>query len=71
MEELILRAILVGKELHVVDHQHVDAAVVLAEGIEPATLHGVDELVGELLAAQVGNPLAHVTTQDGVTDRLQ
>ena len=71
VEEFFLGLRLVGEELDVVDHQDVDAAMLLAEGADRTVLDAVDEAVGELLTAQVQHPAVGVRPEDGVADRLQ
>src|SRR5215813_10606340 len=53
VEELLLRSFLVLQELDVVDQQHVDVAVAAAEAVLLAVPDHVDEVVGELLRADV------------------
>ena len=54
VEELGLRAFLAGEELDVVDEQHVDAAVALAEVEDAVVADRVDHLVHEPLGRDVG-----------------
>ncbi len=68
VEELLLGAFLAGDELDVVDQQDVDAPVALAELLGLLSADRVDELVGELLARRVGDPLLRVARQDRVPD---
>ena len=53
VEELLLRPFLVLQELDVVDQQHVHVAVAAAEPVLLAVPDHVDEVVGELLRADV------------------
>ena len=55
VEELLLRTLLAGEELDVIDHQDIRLPVAPAEGNEGVVLDSVDELVGELLASEVNN----------------
>ena len=55
VEELVLGALLAGEELDVVDEQHVDAAVLVAEAGHLLVAHVGDHLVGELLARDVAD----------------
>jgi len=71
MEEFLLRALLAGEELDVVDHQHVRLPVFLPEFDESAVLNGVDELVGELLAGDVENLRTLAGGEHVVADGLQ
>ena len=48
VEEFFLRRFLAGDELNVVDQQHVDRAILVAEGRGVLGANGVDEFVGEL-----------------------
>ena len=45
-----------AEELHVVDEQHVDVAVALAEVEDPLVAERVDHLVHEALGRDVGQP---------------
>ena len=53
VEEAFLRLLLASDELYIVDQEHVDAAVLLAEFLGLAFTDGLDEFVGELLGAYV------------------
>ena len=53
VEEFLLRALLAGQELDVVDEQDVHVAVLVAERQRLAVLDGVDHLVGEPLRRDV------------------
>ncbi len=70
VEELFLRLLLVLQELDVVDQQHVDVAVAPAEALGLAVANRVDEVVGELLGADVpharAGEQAHRVVADGV-----
>ncbi len=54
VEELGLRAFLAGEELDIVDEQHVDVAIALAEVEHALVAHRVDHLVHEALGRDVG-----------------
>ena len=56
MEEFLLGALFPGEELHVVDQQHVDAAVALAQVGHLVVPDGVDDLVRKLLRRDIGDP---------------
>ena len=68
VEELLLRPLLVRDELDVIDEQQVDAPVAGPEVVEAALLDAGDELVGELLAGDVDDPLAREAGDDRVAD---
>ena len=68
VEELFLRPLLVRDELDVVDEQQVDAPVARPEVVDAALLDAGDELVGELLAGHVDDPLAREAGDDRVAD---
>ena len=55
MEELFLGPFFPGQELNVVDHQHVDVPVALAEVRHLVVPDRVDHFVRELLRRQVGD----------------
>ena len=55
VEELLLRALFAGEELDVVDEQDVGLAVPATEFDQGIRLNGIDELVGEGLAAHVSH----------------
>ena len=71
VEELLLRPLLVGQELHVVDQQHVDRAVALAEVRHAVEADRVDQLVDELLGGQVEHPQLRPGAQDLMADGVQ
>ena len=71
VEELLLRTLLAGKELDVVDHQDVGLTVAPAESNQGVVLDGVDELVGELLAAEIDDAGTLLHREDVVADRLE
>ena len=71
VEELLLRAFLVLQELDVVDQQHVDVAVAAAEAVLLAVPDHVDEVVGELLRADVPDLQAGVQGLRVMPDRVQ
>src|SRR2546427_1791427 len=48
VEELLLRAVLVGEELHVVDQQQIQRVVTLLEFVKGAALVGLDHIRDEL-----------------------
>ena len=70
VEELGLRAFLAGEELDVVDEQHVDAAVALAEIEDAVVAHRVDHLVHEPLGRDVGQLQVAQVVQHVVPDRV-
>ncbi|MPM97616.1 hypothetical protein SDC9_144791 [bioreactor metagenome] len=55
IEELFLRAVLVGEELHIVDQQQVERVVAFLELVEGAALVGLDHIRDELLGMDVEN----------------
>ena len=71
VEELLLRPLLVGEELDVVDEQDVDGPVALAEGRHAVEADGVDQLVDELLGCQVHDLERRPLLQDLVADGVQ
>ena len=71
VEELDLRLLLLGEELHVVDDQHVVVAVGLLEALDAALVGDrVDEVVGEALAGDVPDLELGVLLERRVGDRL-
>ena len=56
MKELFLRPFLAGQKLDVVDHQHIDVPIALPEVHHLVIANRVDDLVGELLGRQIGDP---------------
>ena len=71
VEELDLRLLLLGQELHVVDEQDVVLAVRLLEALDAALVgDGVDEVVGEALDRDVLDLQLGVVVQHGVGDGL-
>jgi hypothetical protein len=55
VEELFLRALLVGEKLHVVDQQQVERVVTLLELVEGLALVGLDHIGNELFGVDVEN----------------
>ena len=53
MEELFLRALLVGEELNVVDEQHINLAEARTERLSAALLNARDELIRERFTGDV------------------
>ena len=70
VEELGLRAFLAGEELDVVDEQHVDASIALAEIDDAVVADGVDHLVHEPLGRDVGELEIAIVLQHVVPDRV-
>src|SRR5258707_15333926 len=68
VEELFFRAVLAGQELHVVDEQHVDRAVLVAELSHAGGSDRGDDLVGELLGREVDDSLARKSVMNLVAD---
>ena len=70
MEELLLCLLLTGDELDIVHQQQILAAVFITEISGGAAADGINELVGEVLAADQHNvtvgPQAFGLTGDGV-----
>jgi hypothetical protein len=60
MEELLLRAVLAGEELDVVDQQRVDLLEVPLERIHGLVLQGLHHRAEELLGAQVQHPRSRI-----------
>src|SRR3954451_20380596 len=71
MEELLLRALLVGEELDVVDQDHVGPAERIAEGRRAAVADRLDEGAGELLDRRVADAQAHAEAAHVVADRVE
>src|ERR1700730_1542785 len=61
VEELLLRAVLAGKELDVVDEQDIDRPILVPELTHARGGDGADHLVGELLRGEVDDALAWKT----------
>ena len=70
VEELGLRALLAADELDVVDQQHVDVAVALAEVEDALVAERVDHLVHEPLGRHVGQPQRARLLDDVVPNRM-
>ena len=68
MEELLLRPLLVGQKLDVVDQQHVDRPVALAEGRHAVETDRVDQVVDELLRREVQDLQVRLPVEDAVAD---
>ncbi len=68
VKKLFFRAVLAGQELHVVDEQHVDRAVLVPELSHSGGGDRADDLVGELLGCEVDDSLARKAVMDFVAD---
>jgi len=71
VEELLLGALLAGEDVHVVEEQHLDGPVRLAEVGHLLHADGVDQLVDEVLGRDVANPGARRPRQHLVADRVE
>ncbi len=71
MKELFLCTFAVSQEVNVIDDEHVDMAIAMAEIVHLPALHAIEELVDEGVAAQVADRCIGLVTQQGVTDRLE
>ena len=71
VEELLLRALLAGEELDVVDEEEVHVPVFVAEGESLRVLDGVDHLVGEALCGYVAHARIRTGREDGMPDGMQ
>ncbi len=70
VEKLLLRPLLAGQELDVVDEEKIDVAIALLEVDRLLEADGVDELVHEGLATDVEVPDSHLAPQHLVADGL-
>src|SRR6202165_2904395 len=70
MEELLFGPVLAGEELHVVDEQHIDGAVLVTELTHPGGGDRADHLIGELFGRQVDDALARESRVDLMSDRV-
>src|SRR5688572_12504191 len=70
VEELLLRRLLPLQEVDVVDEEQVGLTKSPAKLTRGAVLNRGNELVRELLRAQVGDPASRLVVQDLVRDRL-
>ena len=70
MEEFLLRALLAGDELYVVEQQQIDDAVLVAEGLHIRLLDRGDQLVGEIFALYINNAEFRVRAAQDVRDRV-
>ena len=68
VKELLLGPLALGNELDVVDEQHVDAPISVPKVLHLLLADGVDEVVGELLAGRIQDPLAGELGCDRVAD---
>ena len=70
MEEFFLGPVLAGKELDVIDQQHVNRPIACPKVVHPAFLDRRDHLVHKLFAGDVGDPPAVMLFQYGMTDGM-
>jgi hypothetical protein len=66
VEELLLRAVLAGEELHVVDQQQIEVVVLGLQFVEGLALVVLDDVADELLGVQVQHAGLGVVAQQGV-----
>src|SRR5262245_63748394 len=71
MEELLLRPLLAGNELDVVDEEEVDVAIFGAKLRRSIVADGVDELVGEALRREVEQAKRGIEAGDLMTDGMK
>ena len=70
MEKFLLRALLAGDELYVVQQQQVNHAVLVAECLYVAFLDGGDQLVGEILTLYIYNAVFRMGAAQHVCNRV-
>ena len=70
VEEFLLRAVLAGEELDVINQEHIDLPVAFAEFLEFAVLDGADVVVGELFGGDVENLQVLFVLLDEMADGL-
>ena len=70
MEELLLSLLFAGDELHVVNQEQVRLAVLFPHfgGFVGTFLNGADQLVGQLIALDVGNAGIGIVAADDIGD---
>src|SRR5262249_26700442 len=71
MEELLLRPLLAGNELDVVDEEEVDVSIFGAKLRRSIVADGVDELVGEALRREVEQAKRGIEAGDLMTDGMK
>ena len=71
VEKFLLSALLAGKDVDVVEEEHVDRSVGVAELGHPLEPNGVDEFVDKILGGDVANLSARITRQNLVPNRVQ
>ena len=70
MKELFLGPLLVPDEVHIIDEQDIDPAIMFSELCGASTLDRRDHLVGELLGRNVGDFLLREALPDRMPDRM-
>ena len=71
MEELLLRPLLAGDELDIIDQEEIDGAVLGAELGGPVVADRVDELVCEALGGEIEQAEGRVESGDLVADGVE
>ena len=71
MEELFLRALLVGEELNVVDEQHINLAEARTERLSAALLNARDELIRERFTGDVKHLTLRRALSNSVSNSVQ
>ena len=70
VEELLLRLLLAGQHMHVVDEQQVGLTVATLELVHRAFFDGVDHVVQELFGGDICDPHRRIALQDAVGNGL-
>lgn len=71
VEKFFLGAFFICQEVDIVDHEDIDMAIFFAEGGERFVLDGIDKLIGELFAGEVGDFGIFFVGENGVTDAVE
>ena len=71
MEKFLLRTLLAGDKLNIVNQKQVSHAVLAAEGLHIAFLNRGDQFVGEILAFYINNAEIRVRTANHIADCIQ
>ena len=70
LEKFRLRLLLPREELNIVDQQHVDMVVFLAECVHILLADGADKFIGKVRARDIENALFRIVGEDLVADRV-
>ena len=71
VQKLLLRGLLVGEEMDVIDQEHINASKAVPKRIAVVALDCIDEMIGKFFAGDINAIELGVLLFDSIIDRLQ